>query len=213
MEAFDSGSYAQAENLGYEARDLALLINQTAAEALMRMNEAAGEIARAENEGRRIGLDEARDLLDQANDAYFAGHYEQASILAYEAKIEAEKAQKPFPLEVTGIALATVISLGFLILRLRRRSSATEFAEGDRAIDIQKILESHDLRDEEVEAVRFLADNNGQVFEAELFATLDLPRTTTWRMVRRLEGMGIVSLRKFRKQNLISIRKRYEREE
>ena len=85
-----------------------------------------------------------------------------------------------------------------------------ELTEEERAIDVEKILTSHDLRDEEAEAVRFLADNNGQAFEAELFATLDLPRTTTWRMVRRLEKMGIVDLRKFRKQNLISIQKRYE---
>jgi len=212
MGAFGSGSYAQAENLGYEARDLALLINQTAAEALTTMDEAAGEIARAENEGRRLGLDEARDLLDQANDAYLAGNYEQASTLAHESKTKAEEAQKPFPLEVIGIALAAVTSLGFLALGLRKRRSAPELTEEERAIDIQKILTSHDLRDEEVEAVRFLADNNGQAFEAELFGTLDLPRTTTWRMVRRLEKMGIVDLKKFRKQNLISIRKRYERE-
>ena len=211
MEAFDAGSYAQAENLGYEARDLAVQINQTAAEALAIMEEASGEIAKAENEGRGLGLDEARVLLDQANDAYLAGNYGQASTLAHESRIKAEEAQKPFPLEVIGIALAAVTSLGFLALGLRKRRSAAELTDEERAIDIQKILRSHDLRDEEVEAVRFLADNNGQVFEAELFATLDLPRTTTWRMVRRLEKMEIVDLRKFRKQNLISIRKRYEK--
>ena len=211
MEAFDSGSYVQAESLGYEARDLAVQINQTAAEALAVIDETSVEIAKAENEGRRLGLDEARDLLDQANDAYVAGDYEQASSLAYESRMKAEEAQKPFPLEVIGIALAAVTSLGLLALGLRKRRSAPELTEEERAIDVEKILRSHDLRDEEVEAVRFLADNNGQAFEAELFATLDLPRTSTWRMVRRLEKMGIVDLRKFRKQNLISIRKRYER--
>ena len=124
MEAFDAGSYAQAENLGYEARDLAVQINQTAAEALAVMDEASGEIAKAENEGRRLGLDEAIDLLNQANDAYLAGDYEQASSLAYESTVKAEDAQKPFPLEMIGIALAVVTSLGFLALGLRKRRSA-----------------------------------------------------------------------------------------
>ena len=212
MEAFDAGNYAQAEGFGYEARDLAVEVNQTAAQALVRIDEAIGEIVKAENEGRSLGLDEAGDLLDQADDAYSAGNYGQASTLADEAKGAAERAQRPFPFEVIGIALAAVVSLGFLTLGLRRRRSEPELAEEERVIDVDKILRSHDLRDEEAEAVRLLADSNGQAFEAELFANLNLPRTTTWRMVRRLEGMGIISLKKFRKQNLVSIRKRYERE-
>jgi len=209
-EAFNSGSYAQAESLGYEARDLALLINRTAAGALTEADEAAREIVKAQNEGRITGLDEARDLLDQANDAYSNGNYEQASNFADQARTKAEQAARPFPFEVLGAVLAVAVAISLLVYRFRRSPDTLEPTKKTRIIDVEKILEDHDLREEEKEAIQFLAENNGEAFEAELYERLELPRTTTWRMVRRLEKMGIIATKKFRRQNIVSVRKRYE---
>ena len=69
---------------------------------------------------------------------------------------------------------------------------------------------SEDLRPEEEQAVQFLVEMNGEAFEAQLYERLGLPRTSLWRMTRRLQRMGIVDIKKVRRQNLISIRKRYE---
>ena len=66
-----------------------------------------------------------------------------------------------------------------------------------------------DLRPEEVQVIRFLADRNGTAFEAELYEAMNLPRTTTWRMIKRLQSMEIVDVRKSRRQNIVSIRKKY----
>jgi len=209
-EAFNSGSYAQAESLGYEARDLALMINRTAATALTKTDEAASEIVKAENEGRITGLDEARDLLDQANDAYSDGDYEQACNFADQAKTRAQQAARPFPFEVLGAVLAVAVAISLLVYRFRRSPDTLEPTKETRIVDVEKILGTHDLRDEEREAIQFLAENNGEAFEAELYERLELPRTTTWRMVKRLERMGIVATKKFRRQNIVSVRKRYE---
>jgi len=62
---------------------------------------------------------------------------------------------------------------------------------------------------EEVQVIRFLAEKHGTAFEAELYEKLNLPRTTTWRLLKRLEKMEIVDIRKSRRQNIVSIRKKY----
>ena len=72
---------------------------------------------------------------------------------------------------------------------------------------MEKIFKRNGLRNEEKEAVKILVENNGEVMEAELYAKLNLPRTTTWRLVRRLEGMGVVEVEKKRRDNLIRLRK------
>jgi uncharacterized membrane protein len=65
------------------------------------------------------------------------------------------------------------------------------------------------LRPEEVQVIRFLAEKNGTAFEAELYEKLNLPRTTAWRLLKRLEKMEIVDIRKSRRQNIVAIRKKY----
>jgi uncharacterized membrane protein len=65
------------------------------------------------------------------------------------------------------------------------------------------------LRSEEVKVIRFLAEKHGTAFEAELYQTLNLPRTTTWRLLKRLEKMEIIDIRKSRRQNIVSVRRKY----
>ena len=63
---------------------------------------------------------------------------------------------------------------------------------------------------EEKMAIQFLIDNNGEAFEAELYDYVKLPRTTTWRMVKRLKRMDIITVTKFRRQNLVRLKTKYD---
>jgi uncharacterized membrane protein len=211
IEEFDNENYAQAEALGYEAKDIAVQTNATATEAQLLIEEASSEIHKAENEGRILGLSEARNLIESANTAYSNGNYEQASILANQSKAQAIKSQKPFPLEIIAVVLTLVVSISIIVFRLRKKPINNESLKKERIIDTQKILKKHDLREEEIEAIKFLVGKGGEAFEAELFKNLNIPRTTVWRMIRRLEKVGIIRIDKFRRQNLIVINKRYEK--
>ena len=80
-----------------------------------------------------------------------------------------------------------------------------------RLIDSERIFREHkNLIPEEKQAIQFLVDNNGEAFEAELYDYVKLPRTTTWRMVKRLKGMNIISVTKFRRQNLVRLKTKYD---
>ena len=101
-------------------------------------------------------------------------------------------------------------SIAFAIWFLRRRKTLNKPRGRVEEVDVTKLLkrEKH-LRQEEVQVIHFLAEKNGTAFEAELYEKLNLPRTTTWRLLKRLEKMEIVDIKKSRRQNIISIRRKY----
>ncbi len=217
--AFNLGNYVDAETLGYEAKNLAIQINQTATQAQSKMDEAEEAIANAQNEGRTVGLNEAQDLLDQAYSAYNNGNYSEAINLATQAIAKAEEAEiflseETDPWLVYGILgaiiIPSIVILGFFFVRSRRKLQVVEVKKKKRRIDAERIFLVHkDLMPEEKQAIQFLVENNGEAFEADLYDYLKLPRTTTWRLVKRLEGMGIIKRTKFRRQNLVCIKRKY----
>jgi uncharacterized membrane protein len=210
QQLFDFGNYGQAESLGYEAQSLALQINQTASQAMTAMEDAEKAITEAEGEGSLVGLNEARALLSQADAAYLLGDYAQSLSLAIQAKEKAAEASSEFPsYQVMGVLVAVLSCAIILFYKFRGKAEKTKLEVEAQKVDVERIFKRYDLREEEKQAITLLAQRGGRVFEAEIYGTLGLPRTSTWRMVRRLAGMGIVEVRKFREQNLVCIRKRY----
>ncbi|MEM0456622.1 MAG: hypothetical protein QXY58_04560 [Nitrososphaerota archaeon] len=62
------------------------------------------------------------------------------------------------------------------------------------------------LKTEEAEIVRFLKENNGRALEAELREAFpNIPRTTMWRLIKRLEKKGILRVRKVGLQNVVEL--------
>ena len=217
--AFNLGNYASAETLGNEAELIAIDTNQTAAQAQSKITEAENTIAIAQNEERILGLNEAQDLLNQAKNEYNFGNYSEGIILATQAIIKAEGAKiffevsETFPVYeiIVALLVSGIVIFSFLFLRSKKKP---EVKEKKRRIDVERIFREHkDLMPEEKQAIQFLVDNNGECFEAELYDYVKLPRTTTWRMVKRLKGMTIITVTKFRRQNLVRLKNRYDMKE
>ncbi len=87
-------SYRVAVNSVAKAR-LILKDGETAFAAMKAIEEAKTAITAAENDGRTEGLDQAKQLLQQAEAALRAGNYERASDLATRAKEAALRADFP----------------------------------------------------------------------------------------------------------------------
>jgi len=72
---------------------------------------------------------------------------------------------------------------------------------------LDKILAEHpNLRTEDKEVLRFLSENNGEVFASEIRDRFDMPRSSAWRLIRRLEGLEIIEETKVGNQSLVRIR-------
>ncbi len=108
------------------------------------------------------------------------------------------------------IVSSPIIAITAFALWFLRRKKPPQPKELTDEVDVDKLFEREKhLRPEEVQVIRFLAEKHGTAFEAELYEKLNLPRTTTWRLLKRLEKMEIIDIQKSRRQNIVSIRKKY----
>jgi hypothetical protein len=68
------------------------------------------------------------------------------------------------------------------------------------------VVERPHLRPEDQEVLKFLAEKEGAAFESEIRSKFQIPKTTVWRLVKRLEREELVEIRKAGGQNLIKLR-------
>ena len=68
------------------------------------------------------------------------------------------------------------------------------------------LVEKPHLRPEDQEVLKFLAEKEGAAFESEIRSKFQLPKTTIWRLVKRLEREELIEIRKAGGQNLIKLR-------
>ncbi|MCG2864084.1 MAG: winged helix-turn-helix transcriptional regulator [Vulcanisaeta sp.] len=94
------------------------------------------------------------------------------------------------------IILITVVVSSIMVLVLRRRG-------GRGGLGI-----TYGLSDHELSIIRYIESRGGSAFEGDISRDLGIPRTTVWRIVRRLEDLGIVEVRKVGGKNLVIIRRR-----
>ena len=108
------------------------------------------------------------------------------------------------------IVTSTTAVAALLVYSIKKITKRSKLSERRARIDIEKIYKEHrNLRPEEKKTIQLLIEKQGTAFEAELYAKLNMPRTTTWRMIKRLQGAGIIDIIKSRRQNVVSIKKRY----
>jgi uncharacterized membrane protein len=99
---------------------------------------------------------------------------------------------QPFPihlaLAILGAAAAAITA--FVLFRRRRRLEA--------------------LRREEAEVIRFLRERGGRALEAELREAFpNIPKTSMWRLVKRLEKRGILTVKKVGMQNVVQLKSKF----
>jgi uncharacterized membrane protein len=69
-----------------------------------------------------------------------------------------------------------------------------------------KLLNNQDLREEDQKVIYFLADKGGSAFEAEIRTKFILPKTSLWRLVKRLERLELIEVTKMSGQNLLTLK-------
>ena len=73
---------------------------------------------------------------------------------------------------------------------------------------IKSVLSS--VRESDRKIINLIVSSGGQIFEKDIRSTLDEPRTTIWRTIKRLEDRGIIIVTKFHHQNLVKISDNFE---
>ncbi len=226
-QAFDDGKYADAELLANDAKTIANNANLNASLASNTLSEAETAI----KESNDLGLDvsSAQQLFSQAGQEYVNGNYDKALSLAQQAKTVAVDVRNvridsfdPTYVIVGVIAASAAGAAGAAAyMRSRKRIMIERTKSGiptelvvkeRRIIDLNKIFtEKPYLRDDDKDAINFIAEKGGEAFESEIREKFDLPKTTVWRLVKRLEREDLVEVKKAGGQNLIRIREEFTR--
>jgi uncharacterized membrane protein len=104
-----------------------------------------------------------------------------------------------FPVEILVAAAVAAVSILVAVFVLLRR----------KRFNVETIFRAHpQLIQEEKDVIRFLAEKEGKAFEAEIRERFpDIPRTSLWRLVRRLEKLEIVRVKKIGLGNRVELKK------
>jgi len=207
-DALNANQYVEAEQHAAQSKISAQSAESAASSAEEAINSVSTSISAARDEGRTVGLDDAEGLLQQAEDAFEAGDYTGAEALAENAQASAAEArapETPYTWVVLGAAVVA-LALVVVVFTLRRKPEAEVKGE----IDLEALFEEKPhLRFDDRDVIRFLAESGGEAFATEIRERFSIPRTSAWRMIRRLQREGIVDVRSVGGQSMVRIRSRY----
>lgn len=145
----------------------------------------------------------AEALLLTAETAFSTGNYMLAETLANEALEKAYELQEEtqsFPTHLLILVLGSVIIIAISLFLVRR-------VRGGK-VDVEEVLKGYPwLRSDQQEIIRFLAEKKDGIFESDLRQAFDIPKSSMWRLIKRLEDEEIVTVTQLRGQNYIKLKK------
>ncbi|PVX27448.1 MAG: hypothetical protein CW716_02255 [Candidatus Bathyarchaeum sp.] len=102
-----------------------------------------------------------------------------------------------FPVEYLVAVVAAVAVVVVVVLFVRRRGP-----------NLEKVFKLHpQLNPEERDVIQFLAENEGKAFESQIRERFpDIPRTSLWRLVKRLEKLDIIKVKKIGLENQVELK-------
>lgn len=105
----------------------------------------------------------------------------------------------PIPIDYFIAAIVAIVAVIISVILIVKRR---------RGPNIEKTVKAHpQLKKEDKEVLEFLAEKGGQAFEAEIRERFpDMPRTSLWRLVRRLERLEIVEVKKIGLENQVQLK-------
>ncbi|AEK72338.1 membrane protein, conserved [Thermococcus sp. 4557] len=96
-----------------------------------------------------------------------------------------------------------VVIGGFAYVLWRRKKGGKSMLTRE---EFQARLENLDLNEEEKRALLYIFDKGGKASQAEVREAIGLPKTTAWRMFKRLERKGLVRILKGKKENWVELK-------
>ncbi len=211
---FEAQDYLSAQEKAEEALSLVGLTLGRAATAQAQINAAQVAVDAAVDAGKTVGIDGAEAKLAEAVSAFYLGDYEDSITLSKQALELAVNADAPSGRYNLMIIIAGgIIVIGVAAASVFRSKSTKEEGPADNLeIDLETLFDEHpELSMGDKEVLRFMAERDGETFAHEIRERFDIPRTSTWRMIRRLMRYELVDERKIGGQSLVSIVERYRR--
>ncbi len=220
--AFAAGEYLSSEQFAVQAKASVLDTELKAQAAISSIELAANVIQAAKDGGRTSTIVSAEEFLDAARGFFASGKYVEAKASADQAYDSGNASQKVIeytPLIIGGVVALVAVAAGLFLYARRRKDAPASKAPIPQTppkksveweVNLEAIFRKHpELRVDDKEVLRFLAEHNGEVFANEIRDRFDIPRTSAWRLIRRLITLRIVEERKIGGKSLIFVVAKY----
>ena len=210
--AYDAGLYPQSEQYSTEASRLAQETMVLAGEADDAIREARTLMQSKQGKISQGTIEVASGLIDAAEDAYMVGEYaesltqaEQAQTMLLEAK---ETGGIDQTLIIAGAALVALVTAGVFMLRRRGQAREPERPEEPPVnVDLDTIFRDRPhLRTDDKAVLRFIQGKGG-AFITEVRDHFNIPKSSAWRMARRLEEEGLLMVSTVGRETYFQLKK------
>ena len=216
--AYQSENYALAKSIAEQALGVAQMTVNDAEKAQQAITQAEEAIEAATTQGRIEGLESATQSYDLGVSSYESGDYSTAETSAKTAVQLAQTATEPVSsggntLMYVGLGVILLGAVGgYLFMQKQNQNDAVSDVASPSIVSVNLDLvfsEHRDLRLEDREVIKFIGESNGEAFASEIRDRFDMPRSSAWRLIRRLEGLEIVEETKIGNQSLIRLHSKY----
>lgn len=197
------GKYHFATDLASEAIEAAQRADRMAVAANTVMNEAETSIMTTKSLGGDVS--QAEELLDHTKEVYSYGGYEEALNLADYAKDVASTRINTFwIIGAVGMAAAAVLYVFYRRQPSGGKAAEVARVENDDGSNLKSVfVEKPHLREDDRQVLKYIVDRGGEALLAEIRNQFNLPKSTAWRLMRRLEREELVEISKFGNQNMV----------
>lgn len=208
--AFELGSYAQVEQYSRQ-------IIEQVTETIIVANQAISQITLAEDlleqKADMISSEassSAQKIIDEAKVEYDLGEYSSSYSFAVEAiqLLQESELEKSNNLWLYGLVLIIVLGIGGYLLYNKQEKDETlpDPDEKTPQVDLEKVFKQKEhLRTDEKAVLRFIQESNG-AFITEIRKRFDIPKSTGWRMVKRLEEEGVIDVSRVGRETYLKLR-------
>jgi uncharacterized membrane protein len=211
-EAYADGLYAQSEQLSLQTVETARETEEAADEAMDAIEEAETLIETKAGQVGEEALTQADQLLEEAAEAYEAGEYGSAftkAEQAYEAALNAEpETGGSQTLLIYGVAAAALLGAGYIYLGSRGRGLLVKPEAEAPQVDLDAVFrENPHLRTDDKAILRYVQESGG-AFITEVRERFDIPKSSAWRMVKRLEEEGLLEVSNVGRETYLQLKEK-----
>jgi uncharacterized membrane protein len=213
-DAYDESQFVQAEEIAREVKEWLANTRAVIEAAEQALFVAENSIREAEDQSRTSSIEEARNELEAAREAIDSGNYGDAKLLAEDSIISSQSSEDESTSKLNPLLplIVTIITFSLIFgLYWKRRVEPIPIEEEvvkkeSPDIDLKLLFqENQNLRLDDKEVIRFIYTSGGGLFASELRKRFDLPKSSAWRMIRRLEREEIIVTRKVGRETYIQL--------
>ncbi|MCJ7731472.1 winged helix-turn-helix transcriptional regulator, partial [Candidatus Bathyarchaeota archaeon] len=213
--AYQNEQYIQSEQYSTHASASARETLSLAASALNKINAAKSIIDAKRSQISDDIIAQAEDFLDQAETNYVQGNYsaglesaEEAYSLVSGAPINQSGNQT---LLIAGGILVVLVAAGYWYMSQRDTEQILQKPDTQQPdIDLDEVFRKNPhLRTDDKAILRMLEETGG-AFITEIRGRFDIPKSSAWRMARRLEDDGLISVSKVGRETYLQLKEQEE---